>query len=157
MLFWKTSVWTVETFPRRRSEKKYIVLLIFNNKSKKKKIFSLSSSRFAVWKCNLARKQLSKNNNPQAIRKTGANSSFAKILKFVAADFAEDSIHPEQGCRRPAKFFYKCRFLTRSQHPKHINSFLFLPRLWQGEEKTIRCTGINNGLRRWLVWEAEKS
>lgn len=72
----------------------------------------------------------------------GAKSSLAKTVKFLAAHFAEDSIpDPEQAAARVAggqpRFFYKCRFLAQPQHQKHINSFLFLPRLWQGGGKNL--------------------
>lgn len=103
--------------------------LLFCLKTTTKKI-SLRSSIHIVWKCNLARK----NNNTQAIRQAGAKHSLAKLLEFAAADFAENSISPEQAAARAMwgqpRFSYKCRFLSEPQHQKHINSFLFLLRLW---------------------------
>lgn len=123
----------------------HVVLLMFKNQ--RKIIFSFRGSTHTVWKCHLAKK----NNNSQAIRRTGAKCSLAKLQKFAAADFAENFISPDQAAARAVwgqpRFSYKCRFLPQPQHHEHINSLLFLLRLWLGEK---------NGTGRWSEQKAEK-
>lgn len=63
-------------------------------KNQRKIVFSLRGSTHRAWKGDLARK----NNNSQAI--TVAKCSSAKLFKFAAADFAENSISPEQAAAR---------------------------------------------------------
>lgn len=132
MPFWKISVLTVQTFPRRMLEKKYM----FKSKKKKKNFLqeALDLQRGSTsWQGNsfpiiTIHKPLEKlePTSPQQ------RSSY----------FAEDSTHSEQAAVRAAegqpRFLYKCRFLTQNQKKNHINSVLLLSRLWQGAEKTLK-------------------
>lgn len=111
-----------------------IVLLMFKNQ--RKKVFPLRSSSHTVWKCNLARK----NNSSKAIRQTEAKCSLAKLLKFAAADFAENSISPEQAaassCVRTAKVFLQMQIpLSASKAHKQ---FLLSPQALARWEKWHR-------------------
>lgn len=136
MPFWKISDLTVQAFPRSMLEK--LALFCSCLKTKEKKIFPLRSSTHTVWKYNLPRK----NNSSKAIRQTVAKCSLAKLLKFAAADFAENSISPEQAaassCVSAAKVFLQMQIPLSASASKAHKEFLVSPQALAGWEKWHR-------------------